>query len=285
VVGLAIAAAGAIARGLCIGRPILRIDRVANEVAQGNFQARVEGVRTRDEIGDLARRINEVIVGLNERFQLAKFISGGTLAAIRPTDHGGVRLGGERRPATMLFCDIRGYAAFAEQREPEVVGESLNFCFQHLADTVGRHRGDIDKFVGDQIVAVFLGPDMVRDPAACALEKQREIAALRQDRPDWDLTVGIGISTGEVAVGAIGSKERMDFTVLGDHVTLAAQLSDRAARGQTLQSAAADEAIAATPGFAARKLDAITVKGKTKSIPVYDLSATAAAPLPAIDRR
>ena len=79
VVGLAVAVAGAIALALRISRPILKIDRVAKEVAQGNFQARVEGVRSRDEIGDLARRMNDMVVGLNERFQLAKFVSSGTL--------------------------------------------------------------------------------------------------------------------------------------------------------------------------------------------------------------
>jgi adenylate cyclase len=126
LIGVAVAVAGAIALALRISRPILEIDRVANEVAQGNFQARVEGVRSRDEIGDLARRMNDMVVGLNERFQLAKFVSGGTLTAIKRSDHEGVRLGGERRLVTMVFCDIRGYTAFAERHDPEVVVEVLS---------------------------------------------------------------------------------------------------------------------------------------------------------------
>jgi adenylate cyclase len=277
LIGLAIAGAGAILFALRISQPILRIDRVANRVAQGDFQARVEGVRSRDEIGDLATRINEMIVGLNERFQLAKFVSGGTLAAIRLSDHRGVSLGGERRPATMLFCDIRGYTAFAEQREPETVVESLNFYFQHLADVVTRHRGDIDKFVGDQIVAVFLGQDMVADAVRCAAEMQRVMAALRADRPDWDLAIGIGISSGEVVVGAMGSKERMDFTVLGDHVNLAARLCSQAGRGQTLLAEPVQRAIAGNDEFTTVRLEPIAVKGKSERVAVYEL-LTAPAP-------
>src|SRR4029453_14625798 len=100
---------------LRISRPIVKIERVAAEVAAGNFEARVQGVRPRAEVGDLGGRKNEMGVGLNERFQLAKFVSVGTMTAIRGADYQGVRLGGEKRPATMLFCDIRGYTAFAER--------------------------------------------------------------------------------------------------------------------------------------------------------------------------
>ena len=112
------------------------MDRVANEVAKGNFQARVEGVRSRDEIGELARRMNDMVVGLNERFQLAKFVSGGTLAAIRvpTTRESGWAASGGASPC--VFCDIRGYTAFAERHDPEVVVEVLNLYFQHLAELV-----------------------------------------------------------------------------------------------------------------------------------------------------
>jgi adenylate cyclase len=275
--GLAIAVAGAVVFAMGISRPILEIDRVAGEVTKGNFQARVQGVRSKDEIGDLGRRMNDMVVGLGERFHLEKFVSGGTIAAIKVADHQGVALGGEKRLATMLFCDIRGYTAFAEKRDPELVVEVLNFTFQRQADIVSKHRGDIDKFVGDQIVAVFLGDDMVLNASRCALEIQAAMTDLRREHPDWQLTVGIGINAGEVIMGAMGSKNRMDYTVLGDPVNLAARLCSHAGPGQTLLSADSYEAIADRADFAADPLAPIEVKGKSEPVHVYDIRAIAAA--------
>jgi adenylate cyclase len=278
VLGLAVAIAGAIALALRISRPILKIDRVANQVAHGNFQARVEGVRTRDEIGDLARRMNDMVVGLNERFQLAKFVSSGTLLAIKSADREGVRLGGKRRLVTMVFCDIRGYTAFAERHDPEVVVEVLNLYFQNLSELVVGHGGDIDKYVGDQIVAVFQGEQMVANAVRCALAMQGKVATLAAEHPDWHLTVGIGINTGEVIMGAMGSRERMDYTVLGDHVNLAARLCGEAGPGQTLISASSQRAIAGSPEFAITALAPLVVKGKREAVTVYQASAPVGHP-------
>jgi adenylate cyclase len=275
--GLAIAVAGAVVFAMGISRPILEIDRVAGEVTKGNFQARVRGVRSKDEIGDLGRRMNDMVVGLGERFHLEKFVSGGTIAAIKVADHQGVALGGEKRLATMLFCDIRGYTAFAEKRDPELVVEVLNFTFQRQADIVSSNHGDIDKFVGDQIVAVFLGDDMVLNASRCALQIQDAMAELGHEHPDWQLTVGIGINAGEVIMGAMGSKHRMDYTVLGDHVNLAARLCSFASPGQTLLSADAYEAIADRAEFAAESLAPIEVKGKSQPVHVYEIRAARAA--------
>jgi adenylate cyclase len=276
--GLVIAVGGAILFALGISRPILEIDRVAGEVAKGNLRARVQGVRSKDEIGDLAQRMNDMIVGLSERFHLEKFVSGGTLAAIKTADHRGITLGGEKRLATMLFCDIRGYTAFAETRDPEVVVEVLNFTFQRQADIVSRHHGDIDKFVGDQIVAVFLGDDMVLNASLCALEMQGAMADLAREHPDWGLAVGIGVNVGEVIMGAMGSSNRMDYTVLGDAVNLAARLCSHAGRGQTLLSASSYAAIADRPEFVAEPLAPIAVKGKREPVRVYAIHAKAVAP-------
>jgi adenylate cyclase len=168
-VGLLAAAVGAIVFSFRISRPILEIGRTATQVGEGDFRARVTGVHSRDEIGDLAERFNEMIVHLNERFQLAKFVSGGTMAAIQGSDAEGVKLGGARRTVAILFADIRGYTSFAEGRSPEEVVEVLNHYFQRLADIVAQNHGDIDKYVGDQIMATFRATKWrpMRSPAVC----------------------------------------------------------------------------------------------------------------------
>lgn len=282
LLGLTAAVAGAAVLALQMSRPVIEIERVAARVETGDFSARVvDGVRLRDEIGDLARRMNQMIVGLTERFHLEKFVSGGTVAAVRNSALEGVRLGGERRSATILFCDIRGYTAFAEAQPPETVVEVLNFYFQHLGDIVAAHGGDIDKFVGDQILAVFLGEDMAVRAVRCALELQRKMTELAGERPDWSLGVGIGVNTGDVTLGAMGSTQRMDFTVLGDPVNLAARLCDRAESGQTLIGETTRQRIASVDAFEVRALGALSLKGKRAGFHTYEALASTPSALSA----
>jgi adenylate cyclase len=270
VVGLAVAGVGALALAFRISRPIVEMDRVAGEVAKGNFQARVKGVRSHDEIGELARRIDDMVVGLNERFHLQKFVSGGTMLAIRASA-GGIRLGGQRRRATMLFSDIRGYTAFAERVDPEVVVEMLNIYFQHQAEIVQRHGGDVDKYVGDQLLAVFQGEDMVCDAVRAAVRIQEQTAELSREHPEWGLALGIGINVGNVVMGAMGSTDRMDYTVLGDNVNLAARLCSHAGAGRILLSESAREAVESCPEFTTSTLPPIAVKGKRAPVPVFEV--------------
>jgi adenylate cyclase len=277
-VGLAVAVLGAVALSIAISRPILEIDRAAAEVGRGNFAVRVvRGLRQNDEIGDLARRMNEMIVGLAERFHLERFVSGGTMAAIRMSGNQAVELGGTRHRATMMFCDIRGYTEFAERHEPAFVVEVLNFYFQHLAELVKEHQGDIDKFVGDQILAVFAGEGADVRAIRCALAMQAKMAELGADRPSWHLSIGIGINTGEVIMGAMGSRERMDYTVLGDAVNVAARLCSHARGGQTLVTRATLDAAGEPGSFTVEALTPIQLKGKREPVGLYDVRGSAVA--------
>jgi adenylate cyclase len=282
-IGLAAAAIGAIVFAVRISRPILKIGEAATEVGKGNFRARVVGVKSRDEIGDLAERINTMIVQINERFQLTKFVSGAAMAAVQKADHEGVKLGGTRRVVAILFADIRGYTAFSENRDPETVVEILNYYFQRLADLVATHNGDIDKYVGDQIMANFHGDNMARDSVACSLAIQDVMIALADEHPEWHLDIGIGVDMGEVVMGAMGSKQRMDYTVLGDHVNLSARLCSHAAPRQTIISNAVAEKVKVVPEFRLEELEPIHVKGKTGDLKVFAVhhgaAAAAAAPV------
>jgi adenylate cyclase len=278
-VGLAAAAIGALIFAFRISRPILRIGEAATEVGKGNFRARVEGVRSRDEIGDLAGRINTMIVQINERFQLAKFVSGGTMAAIQKSDSDGVKLGGERREVAILFADIRGYTAFSESRDPAMVVDVLNYYFQRMADLVALNHGDIDKYVGDQIMATFHGEGMAHDSVACALAIQDVMIELAAEHDEWKLDIGIGVDMGEVIMGAMGAKQRMDYTVVGDHVNLAARLCSYAKARQTIISDSVATHLADRSGFDLAAMDPIKVKGKTGELKVFSVTrAVPAAP-------
>lgn len=274
-IGLAVAVIGALFFAHRISRPILAVGEAAIEVGQGNFKARIPDVRGRDEIADLANRFNTMIEELSEREELQKFVSGDTLAAIRTSEEG-VDLGGERKNVAILFADIRGYTAFAETRDPETVVDVLNSYFQSMADLVIKHGGDIDKFVGDQIMAVFQGRNRAKNAVLCAVDIQDEIIALAKKYPDGKLQVGVGIDVGEVVMGAMGSTQRMDYTVLGDHVNLAARLCGKAPPKKTIISAACHKGAAKTKGLSFKSLKPISVKGKSQPIEIFEVNRSKA---------
>ncbi len=149
----------------------------------------------------------------------------------------GERLGleGERQVCTILFADIRGFTGMAERNSPETLHKLINTYFRVMIDSITSHHGFIDKFVGDQVMAIF---NSHRDPgrdalAACnaALEIQARIALVNKRRAakgEPPFEVGIGLNTGEVLLGNVGSEERMDFTAIGDAVNVAARLQGMA---------------------------------------------------------
>lgn len=269
LVGFVIAGLGAVVFARRLTRPILKIGAVAERVGEGDFTARVEGVRARDEIGDLAARFNRMIGELGERLELMKFVSRGTVSAIQRADEQGMRRGGERQRVSVLFTDIRGYTAFSERVSPEVVIEALNSYFDVQTDIVEKHGGDVDKFVGDALVAVFEGEAMERRAAACAVEITEAMARMLEDYPDYQLHVGIGVASGEVVMGAMGAKARMDFTVLGSTVNLSSRLCSDAAPGQTLVDQATRDAAAGLEGIRFEALEPVTLKGYAAPVPVF----------------
>lgn len=139
---------------------------------------------------------------------------------------GSAALIGERRRVSVIFTDIHGYTEFSERVPPEVVIEALNRYFDAQTAIVERFGGDVDKVVGDALVAVFEGGERERRAVECAVEITGAMARLLEEHPDYNLHVGIGVASGEVVMGA---KARMDFTVLGSTVNLSARLCSKAA--------------------------------------------------------
>lgn len=277
VVGIVTAAAGIGASALVarsITAPVGALADATRQVSAGNFDVRIAVARD-DEIGELATAFNRMTEGLRERADMQKFMSQSTVAMIQ-RHASSTRQEGERRTVTLLFADIRGFTAFAERRAPEEAVSVLNRYLHLQADLVRRFHGDVDKFMGDAVFAHFSGPDMALDAIRCALEIQRAVddASVR-DTSLPALAVGIGIATGDVILGSIGSAERLDFTAIGPAVNLAARLCSAADAREILLS---DETFARVRGLvAAEAMAPLAVKGFSAAVQVYRMTVTPGA--------
>ena len=250
-------------------KPLDIIGGVADKIGEGDLSVQAK-VKSQDEIGVLAQRINKMIKGLQERLHLTKFVSDEALTAVEEADLEGLALGGERKEATVLFSDIRGFTSMSEKMDPEDVVNLLNTYFDKQTEVVQNTGGDIDKFVGDELMAVFKGDQMADQAVECALKIQEQVQKLNQEMGK-NIGIGIGINTGSMVMGAMGSKERMDFTVIGDNVNLGARLCSAAAAGEVIISESTNKLLEGK-NFQLTKLDPITVKGKEKPIQIYRVS-------------
>ncbi|GAA6162994.1 hypothetical protein NBRC116590_06980 [Pelagimonas sp. KU-00592-HH] len=267
--GFAAASLAALLFSRGLTAPILRIGRAAERVGEGDFAARVENVRSRDEIGDLAKRFNVMAAQLGERLELMKFVSQETMTAIQARGEEGMSRGGERREVTMLFSDIRGYTAFSETVTPEEVIEVLNRYFEVQAEIVERYDGDIDKFVGDELMAMFVGENKEQRAVQCALEIKTALAALLGGHEGYSLEVGLGLASGDVVLGAMGARDRMDYTVLGSTVNLAARLCSKAGPGEVLVERATREAAEGAEGVRFAEQAPVALKGYAEPVPIF----------------
>ncbi len=192
-------------------------------------------------------------------------------------------LGGERRTMSVLFSDIRGFTSVSERGEPERILAQLNEYFSRMVPVVFAHRGTIDKFVGDMIMALFGAPvhdDRHADHAVqTALAMVRELDALNEEwrragRPTLD--IGIGINSGEMVAGNVGSESIMSYTVIGDQVNLGARLEslNKDYGTRILVSGATRDLLQGR--YELRPLGSVTVKGKTRAVDIYEVAAVRA---------
>lgn len=251
-----------------VARPVKRIGDVAEQVGRGNLGVTVERADPEgDEIARLGQRINEMVHGLRAKMQLEKFVSRGAAQAAEGAGLRSIMRTGERRAATVLFSDIRGFTSYSERVAPEVVVEMLNRLLRAQAEIVVELGGDIDKYVGDELMAVFVGDDAPARAVRCAVRMLDAVARVRRDGEE--LAVGIGISCGDVIHGAIGHEARMDFTVIGDVVNTGARLCSAAAPGQILVTTAVRDAAGELDGIAFEAGEPLALKGKREPLPVF----------------
>ena len=178
----------------------------------------------------LSKNIGQLFVKFLQRKRLMRFLSKDVVARF---DAGEIdmELGGEMRVVTVLISDIRGFTSFSEGKDPQFVVKMLNEYLTGMTDVIFRHGGTIDKFIGDGILAVFGAPLDIEDHGLCAVQAANEMQlALDTLNKQWgkeglvSLKMGIGLHSGEVLVGNIGSPERMEYTVIGDVVNLTSRI-------------------------------------------------------------
>jgi len=247
-------------------KPLDVIGGVADKIGEGDLSVHAQ-VKSQDEIGVLAQRINKMIKGLQERMHLTKFVSDEALTAVKKVGLEGLKIGGERKVATIMETDIRGFTSMSEKMEPEEVVSLLNTYLDKQTEVIQSYGGDIDKFIGDAVLAVFTGEEMADNAVQCAIKIQKEINTLNQSLGK-NTMIGIGIDTGPLVMGAMGSKDRMDFTVIGDHVNTSSRLCDAALPGEVIISENTEKLLKGE-NYQLKQLDPIQVKGKEEPIKIY----------------
>ncbi len=188
-------------------------------------------------------------------------------------------LEGERKLVTILFADISGYTALAETMDPEAVRDLMNMCFEWLVPVIERYGGTVDKFTGDGIMALFGAPVTHENDAERALRTALEMRqALTTFNRQYETNLGVhfGVNSGLVIAGGIGTRERQEYSVMGDAVNLAARLEDLSAAGEVLVGP--DTHRLTAPLFDFEALAPILVKGRSEPAPVYRLLAAKAVP-------
>ena len=189
---------------------------------------------------------------------------------------------GERKEVTILFSDIRGYTSLTETLEAADVVSLLNTYFETMVEAVFNHEGTLDKFIGDALMAVFGAPLPLKDHAwmsvQSALDMRRRLTEFNANRSDdMKIKIGIGISSGEVVSGNIGSQKRMDYTVIGDGVDISSRLEGMTKQYGTTDKYGCDIILSeftyklCSDRIWAREIDCIRVKGKQRPISIYEL--------------
>jgi adenylate cyclase len=199
-------------------------------------------------------------------------------------DPSSARLGGQRREMTVLFSDIRGFTTFSEQGEPEDIVAQLNEYFSRMVDVVFEHRGTLDKFVGDAVMALFGAPvddpDHAEHAVQAGLAMLRELDALNRawaGRGRPPLAIGIGVNTGDMVAGNIGSEAIMSYTVIGDAVNLGSRLESLNKQHGTSLIVSETTRGRLKGRYDIRPLGDVVVKGKTRPVAIYEVRETETA--------
>ncbi len=250
-------------------------------VQQGQLDTHLH-VSTSDEFASLYEGFNRMAHGLRERARLHDAFGRYLAPALaeQVMQHG-VQLGGQTVEATVLFADIRGFTTIAEALTPQAVVGLLNEYFAAVEPAIQAHGGWINKFGGDSLLAVFGTPvphaDHARRAVLAALDMRRAMWYFNQHRQAHGLPpveIGMGLHTGPLVAGNVGSPARMEYTVIGDIVNVASRIDGLNKDWHTDILLSAETYHAAGGDFPARAMPPVALKGKTQTIAVFALDHT-----------
>jgi class 3 adenylate cyclase len=281
LIAIAVAATVSFELSLLLSRSILEpiddLRRGTERVVHGDYSARVPLLGS-DEPGRLAASFNQMVAGMQEREALREAFGAFVDPALaeRVVREGAV-LEGDEVQVTVLFLDIRGFTAFAENAQPKEVVRVLNDLFGLVVPVLVEHGGHANKFLGDGLLGVFGAPVRLADHADRGVAAALHIAALVRDTYGPELRIGIGVNSGPVVAGTIGGGGRVDFTVIGDAVNTAARVEALTRQtGDDVLITEATRELLTRPIGAFEERGAVELKGKSRRVRV--LAPVAAHP-------
>ncbi len=270
---LAVAAAVVIARR--VTRPVLRLASGAERISAGHYET-IGDIGARDELGALAASFDNMVRGLIERDKVRAMLGKVVSPAIaEELLSQAIDFDGQEQEVSVLFSDIRGFTTLCEGRAPSAILHMLNEYLSSASALIDQRAGVVDKYIGDAIMALFgaplTAPDDPQRAVEAALAMVASLPALNEKfgRDGWPpLAIGIGIHTGIVVAGNIGSATRLNYTVLGDTVNLASRL-EGLCKLYGVPVIVSESTMRRCSGIAFRELDLVRVKGKREPVAIF----------------
>lgn len=293
VICISLIAVVVLARGFT--QPVVKLANRVSRIEQGDYGAALpaERVTGQDEVAGLAQSIDAMAAGLAEKEKvrdlLGKVVSHEIAEELLSRK---IELGGEEKIVTILFADIRGFTALSEAQTPSQTLAMLNTCLESVCSAIEAHGGVVDKFTGDAVMALFGAPlghddDTLRAARALLAVEQAMVSVnqrLQVSGSTEPLRLGAGLHTGLVVAGNMGSRNRMNYTVIGDAVNLASRLEGltRYYHVSNVVSEASVHALGtASKQFLWRELDRVRVKGKQSPVTILQLLGPSSQATPA----
>ncbi|MBW7874850.1 MAG: adenylate/guanylate cyclase domain-containing protein [Candidatus Cloacimonetes bacterium] len=263
-----------------IVRPIKVLTEAMTRVGQGDLTVQVH-IDSGDEVQTLADTFSDMVVGLRERQNMSRYLTGMELQEVKSAVESNqmVQRGGTKKIVSVLFSDIRSFTTLCESSDPGLIVDSLNYYYNQVIPLIEKNHGSLDKLIGDCVMAVFEesdGQNCADNALTAAVEMSKKLAEITPSMQEAGLLsfcVGYGISTGVAVVGNVGTEEQMSRTVLGDTVNLAARVESYSKDGKhtcILYSEATR--IALRKKWEDELLTEVTVKGKSVPIKIYELT-------------